>query len=56
MPESDFFRPTLLVGVGGTGCQIAERVFLEAKAKNVDRQDRIGVLVFDTDLSALKKL
>jgi hypothetical protein len=53
---ADFFRPTLLVGVGGTGCQIAEQVFLEARRNNVDKQDRIGVLVFDTDVMALRKL
>lgn len=56
MPENDFFRPTLLVGVGGTGCQIAEKVFLEARRNNLDRQDRIGVLAFDTDLGALRKM
>jgi hypothetical protein len=51
-----YFRPTLLVGVGGTGCAVAERVFLEARRNNVHEKERIGVLVFDTDIKALLEL
>src|SRR4051812_23914950 len=32
MALSETFRPTLLVGVGGTGCDIAEQVYRQAMA------------------------
>ena len=52
------FRPTLLVGVGGTGCQIAEGVAATARAREIGRQGTITVLGVDTDqlcvISALR--
>ena len=42
-------QPTLLVGVGGTGCDIASRVYTLAHASNVLVTNRISILGFDTD-------
>ena len=42
-------QPTLLVGVGGTGCDIASRVYAMAHANNVLGTNRIAILGFDTD-------
>ena len=54
--SSYYVRPTLLVGVGGTGCKIAENIFLEAKKSDTDKKTRIGVLVFDTDVNDLNRM
>ena len=56
MPIDALFRPTLLVGVGGTGGQIVEQVFLEAQRNNLELKDRIAALVFDTDENWLNEL
>lgn len=42
-------QPTLLVGVGGTGCDIARRVYALAQAGNALGSNRISILGFDTD-------
>jgi hypothetical protein len=49
------YRPTLVVGVGGTGCEIAERVYRRAKAEGLDKRGRIAVLGFDTDVNDIGK-
>ena len=56
MSDDTYFRPTLLVGVGGTGCRVAEEIFVKARAENPDRNDRIGALAFDTNEVDLAKL
>jgi hypothetical protein len=53
MPES--FRSTLLVGVGGTGCEIIGRVQHLALADEGARQ-RVGVLGLDTDAGDIGRL
>ena len=49
MAVSINFRPTLLVGVGGTGCKIAEAILTEAKKNSSSIINRIGILAIDTD-------
>ncbi len=49
-------RPTLLVGVGGTGCDIAERVHRVAMAEGVNRNHRIGIIGLDTDANDMRRL
>lgn len=50
------FRPTILVGVGGTGCKIAESVYKGALAQETGLQGKIAVLGFDTDLNDMSQL
>ena len=52
----EYFRPTVLVGVGGTGCKIAERVFAEALSTEIGRGGKIVVLGFDTDDNDMRRL
>jgi hypothetical protein len=56
MALSANFRPTLLIGVGGTGIGIAERVFALAEKTEHGQRGRIGVLGFDTDTNDLRRL
>jgi hypothetical protein len=42
-------NPTILVGVGGSGCRIVDRVFARAKAGGLRATDRLVVAGFDTD-------
>ena len=56
MALDGFFRPTLLVGVGGTGCRIAERILGDARRNDPTLGDRIGILAFDTDKNDLQEL
>ena len=48
MANGQVFRPTLLVGLGGTGCRIAENVYTRAPASGADLQGRIQVIGFDS--------
>ncbi|MFZ7111971.1 MAG: tubulin-like doman-containing protein [Desulfatiglandales bacterium] len=43
------FRPTLLVGIGGVGCQIASNVLDMAKKSGMLERCGVAVLGFDTD-------
>lgn len=42
-------RPTLIVGIGGTGCEIAERVYREAAGPHGGLAARVAVMGLDTD-------
>jgi hypothetical protein len=48
--------PTLLVGLGGTGCRIVDQVLGRAKAAGIDSDNRIEFIGFDTDLVDINKL
>lgn len=50
------FRPTLLIGVGGTGIKIAERIFTRAVAERSWLRDRLDVVAIDTDENDLRGL
>lgn len=47
---------TLIVGLGGTGSKIAERVLQRAVENQSAMQARIGILAMDTDVGELKDL
>lgn len=49
MAEPQHLKPTLVVGVGGMGCTIADRIFAMAQAGGAAASSRIAVLGFDTD-------
>ena len=48
-------RPTLIVGVGGVGCEIAEGAYRLARASGLAKNDRLAVIGFDTDVNDLQK-
>jgi hypothetical protein len=48
--------PTLLVGLGGTGCRIVDRVLGRARAAGMNTDDRIEFIAFDTDVVDIAKL
>ena len=48
-------RPTLLVGVGGTGCEIADRVYAIAVREGLSDHRRLSILGFDTDDNDLQR-
>lgn len=48
-------RPTLLVGVGGTGCEIADRVYSIAVREGHGDNRRLSILGFDTDDNDIKR-
>lgn len=48
-------KPTLLVGVGGTGCDIADRVYAMARQHAALASNRINILGFDTDDNDLRR-
>ncbi|MCA8928219.1 MAG: hypothetical protein KDC18_09120 [Alphaproteobacteria bacterium] len=50
------FRPTLLVGIGGTGSKIAETILETARKNDRALSSRIGILALDTDLNSLNDL
>ncbi len=50
------FRPTLLVGIGGTGSKIAETILETAHRNDRSLSARIGILALDTDLNSLNDL
>lgn len=56
MVEQARFRPTLLVGVGGTGCEIAERVYARANVMSAVSAGRLAVIGFDTDANDMSRL
>lgn len=56
MDGDEAFKPTLLIGVGGTGCEIAEKVYSRALASAAGRAGRIAVLGFDTDANDMRRL
>lgn len=43
------FRPTLIVGAGGTGCEIAERVHRRLLRARKDGESRVRIVGIDTD-------
>lgn len=49
-------RPTVLIGIGGTGCLIAERVMGQARAAGLTDASRVCIVGIDTDIKDLKKL
>lgn len=49
------FRPTLLVGVGGTGCRIAETVYRRALTAGDTMKGRVQVIGFDTDENDMRR-
>lgn len=55
MDERLVYRPTLVVGVGGTGCEIAEGVIREARANGLDGRGRLAVMGFDTDVNDIQQ-
>ncbi|MEM6486882.1 MAG: tubulin-like doman-containing protein, partial [Pseudomonadota bacterium] len=56
MAADELFRPTLLVGVGGTGSRIAERIMTTAVDTDRSLASKIGILCFDTDINTLNEL
>ncbi|MEL7444397.1 MAG: tubulin-like doman-containing protein [Pseudomonadota bacterium] len=50
------FRPTLLVGVGGTGCRIVEQILERVEADGKEYAGKIRPLCFDTDSNDIAKL
>jgi hypothetical protein len=46
--------PTLLVGLGGTGSQIIEKVYDKVRETGGSQSDRISYVVFDTDINDLR--
>ena len=56
MPNFMQLTPTLLVGVGGIGCWIADQVYGMAMEAGIPWSKRIRILGFDTDRGDLAKL
>ena len=56
MTTAGNFRPTLLVGIGGTGSRIAEDILEQAIENDSSVQSRIGIIALDTDDNDLKAL
>lgn len=50
------FRPTLLVGVGGTGCRIVEQILERVESDGKEYAGKIKPLCFDTDSNDIAKL
>lgn len=57
MPENNTFstRPSLLVGVGGTGLRIARRIQEKLHATSGQQSMKVAILAFDTDEGDIKK-
>lgn len=53
---TESFRPTLLVGVGGTGIKIAEKVFARTAASGAALRDRLDIIGLDTDENELRAM
>lgn len=45
--------PTILVGLGGIGCQIVNKIYGEIPAES---RKRVAIHAFDTDMNSIKKL
>ena len=56
LPEQERLRPTIVVGVGGIGCWIADRVYAMAHESGAADNNRIVILGFDTDANDLGEL
>lgn len=52
---NEALKPTLLVGIGGTGCEIADKVYALAARNQVLATKRIEILGFDTDDNDIKR-
>ena len=48
--------PTLILGLGGTGSKIVERVAEKVKESNSAQSDRIAFVAFDTDVNDLGRI
>lgn len=48
--------PTLILGLGGTGSQIVEKVAQKVKESESEQVSRIGFVVFDTDINDLARI
>lgn len=48
--------PTLILGLGGTGSKIVERVHQKVKESETGQSDRIAFVVFDTDINDLGRI
>lgn len=48
--------PTLILGLGGTGSKIVERVHEKVKESETGQSDRIAFVVFDTDINDLGRI
>jgi len=47
--------PTLVIGLGGTGCQMAESVYRRAVGLGLEDSGQIAVLGFDTDVHDIRR-
>lgn len=56
MASGGNFRPTLLVGVGGTGSKIAEQILEHAIENDSSVRGRIGIMALDTDANDMAAL
>ena len=56
MSSKGHFRPTLLVGVGGTGSRIAEGILAQAIENDSSIQGRVRIIALDTDANDIAKL
>ena len=56
MSDANSFRPSLLIGIGGTGSRIAQSVFSRAKRNGLVNSGRVKVLSFDTDDNDTRRL
>ncbi len=52
----NLFRPTLLVGLGGVGCEIAAHVLDMAEKNGMLERCRVAILGFDTDENDIRKM
>src|SRR5690348_13519728 len=50
------FRPTLLVGVGGTGIKIADRIYQLALERQAWFANRLAIVGIDTDENDLRRM
>ena len=56
MSSKGHFRPTLLVGVGGTGSRIAEGILAQAIENDSSIKGRVRIIALDTDANDIAKL
>ena len=48
--------PTLVIGLGGTGSQIIEKVYAKVRETSASQSERIAFVAFDTDINDLADL
>ena len=48
--------PTLIIGLGGTGSQIIEKVYDKVRETSASQSDRIAFVAFDTDINDLAEV